>query len=67
MIQKANIQDIFEEIDKKANIADVNQLLTQTHQEMDQKASFEDLTSYINDQALIIEALCAETTVARWL
>ncbi|CAG9318475.1 unnamed protein product [Blepharisma stoltei] len=67
MLVKANIKDMCTLLDMKANVDDVNKILSDIHKELDSKARGDNFASYINEQQGIIEALCAENCVARWI
>lgn len=58
--QKADTRDICALLDSKANIDDINKILIDLHSEIDTKPSIEQLTSQIEEQSEINEALCSE-------
>lgn len=67
ILQKVNARDICNLIDAKASIEDVNKALKEMHEELDLKASNEEFQTFVNDQSLINEAICAENCTARWI
>ena len=67
MMLKCNIKDICALLDMKANIDDTNKALEEIHKELDRKVQLGDYSSHINDYNAVIEALCAENCLGRWL
>lgn len=50
----------------KADVESVNKALKDIHKELDTKASLEDITSIVSDQAVTNESLCSENILGRW-
>ncbi|CAG9312921.1 unnamed protein product [Blepharisma stoltei] len=67
MLVKSNIKDMCTLLDMKANIDDVNKVLSEIHKELDVKLRIDNFSSYVAEQQTIIEALCAENCVSRWI
>lgn len=67
MLLKCNIKDVCALLDMKANIDDTNKALSEIHKELDNKLNSGDFSSHVNDYSSIIEALCAENCLGRWL
>ena len=67
MMLKCNIKDICALLDMKANIDDTNKALEEIHKELDRKVPIGDYSSHVNDYNAVIEALCAENCLGRWL
>ncbi len=51
---------------KSLDIDEVNKALIDIHKELDVKTNQEELTHFVNDQALINESLCTENILGRW-
>lgn len=64
--QKAPIE-ICKLIDSKPNIEHINQALLQIHTEIDSKLPSDDFSHFIEDQNIIINTLCSEICLGRWL
>jgi hypothetical protein len=67
MMLKCNIKDICALLDMKANIDDTNKALEEIHKDLDRRVQLSDFSSHINGYNSVIEALCAENCLGRWL
>jgi len=67
MMLKASIKDVCNLLDSKAALNDVNSALTEIHNELDLKVSLEDYENHVTEQGMIIETLCSENYVGRWI
>ena len=67
MLLKCNIKDICALLDMKANIDDTNRALSEIHKELDNKLNSRDFSGHVNEYSSVIEALCAENCLGRWL
>lgn len=67
LLLRATVKDLCLLLDQKANLADVNKTLEQVQIEIDACAKEKRLKEVLNDQALVNEALCAETCTGRWI
>ena len=54
-------------IDKKANIDDINRSLTEVNRELAQRPTLAELNRVIGEQSLIMESLCSEHLLGRWI
>uniref|UniRef100_A0A7S3IAC5 C1q domain-containing protein n=1 Tax=Fabrea salina TaxID=342563 RepID=A0A7S3IAC5_9CILI len=67
MVQKSNVKDVCELLDTKANVEDANKALSDIHKELDYKVSTEEFNRQINESQMVIEALCTENCIGRWI
>lgn len=67
MLLKCNIKDVCALLDMKANVDDTNKALSDIHKELDNKVGSPDFSNHLSDYHTIIEALCAENCLGRWL
>jgi hypothetical protein len=66
LLLKANIKDVCTLIDMKANIDDVNNVMSDLSKKVD-TTSKEDIKRKLNELTVINEALCSENCVGRWI
>lgn len=64
---KANIREILTLLKNKAEVDDVNNALTEIHNELDTKNTIDSFSTAMDNQAIINDALCTENCIARWL
>ena len=67
MMLKASIKDVCGLLDSKAAVEDINTALSNIHTELDFKLNLEDYETYVSEQQMIIETLCSENYVGRWI
>lgn len=67
MLIKCNIKDVCALLDMKANIDDTNKALSEVHKELDSKLNTDNFSSHLSDYNSIIEVLCSENCLGRWL
>ena len=54
-------------LEKKANIDDINRSLTEVNRELAQRPTLAELNRVIGEQSLIMESLCSEHLLGRWI
>ena len=59
--------DMVKLIDSKASISEVNNILLQLHSEIDEKLSSEAFTQFTAENSVVLNTLCAEICIGRWL
>ncbi|KAA6372850.1 MAG: hypothetical protein EZS28_031623 [Streblomastix strix] len=65
--QRPTQQEIAKVLEKRTDLAELNQQFNQLQQEIQSKASIQDLKQSIIQQNAINETLCGEQCVARWV
>lgn len=65
--EKTWTSEIVKLIDSKASIEETNQALVSLHSELDEKISSKDFEIYQKENGIILNTLCAEICVGRWL
>jgi len=64
---KANAYDTNELSTKKANVEDVNRTLMEITRELSQRPTLSELNRVVGEQSLIMESLCSEHLLGRWI
>lgn len=67
MMLKCNIKDVCALLDMKANIDDTNKALEEIHKDLDRRVALNDFSNHVNGYNSVIEALCSENCLGRWL
>ena len=67
MLLKANVHDAVGLLDTKANVDDVNKSLTEVNRELAQRPTLGELNRVVGEQSLIMESLCSEHLLGRWI
>ena len=67
LLSKADINEMNQLLSNKVNIEEINQSLNKIKGEMNLKANKIDFNNAINNQALINDIICNENQVGRWL
>jgi len=67
LASKATIEQALATVDKKANIEDINRSLTEVNRELSQRPTLAELNRVIGEQSLIMESLCSEHLLGRWI
>ena len=65
--EKTWSSDIIKILENKPNIDDVNKALISIQNDIDEKMPLRDFNNFINENSVIINTLCAEICVGRWL
>ena len=66
-VGKSAIEGALSSLDKKANIDDINRSLTEVNRELAQRPTLAELNRVIGEQSLIMESLCSEHLLGRWI
>lgn len=64
---KVDVKDMCTLLDTKAGVDEVNTALSDVSRELDAKASTDELSRIVREQAVINTSLCAEFSVGRWI
>lgn len=67
LLLKANVHDAVGLLDTKANVDDVNKSLTEVNRELAQRPTLGELNRVVGEQSLIMESLCSEHLLGRWI
>lgn len=67
LTQRPTVKDVLNLTDSKASLAEVERSLTRLAEDIGQRVQKRDLESLMNEQQQVVEALCAENCVARWI
>ena len=67
LISKSAVESVVTSIDKKANVDDINRSLTEVNRELAQRPTLAELNRVIGEQSLIMESLCSEHLLGRWI
>lgn len=66
-LQKAHLHDALAAVDRKANVDDVNRSLLEVNRELSQRPTLGELNRVVGEQSLIMESLCSEHLLGRWI
>ena len=64
---KNSLESAMVALEKKANIDDINRSLTEVNRELAQRPTLSELNRVIGEQSLIMESLCSEHLLGRWI
>lgn len=67
LVSKASIEDALLRMEKKANVDDINRSLMEVNRELAQRPTLVELNRVIGEQSLIMESLCSEHLLGRWI
>jgi len=66
-LHATNVPDALATIDRKANVEDVNRSLLEVNRELSQRPTLGELNRVVGEQSLIMESLCSEHLLGRWI
>ena len=67
LVSRSTIDNALGSLEKKANIDDINKSLTEVNRELAQRPTLAELNRVIGEQSLIMESLCSEHLLGRWI
>jgi hypothetical protein len=67
LVSKSSIEGALLALDKKANVDDINRSLMEVNRELAQRPTLSELNRVIGEQSLIMESLCSEHLLGRWI
>ena len=67
LVGKSTLDTALHSLDKKANVDDINRSLTEVNRELAQRPTLAELNRVIGEQSLIMESLCSEHLLGRWI
>ena len=67
LVGKSAVETLGAGLEKKANIDDINRSLTEVNRELAQRPTLSELNRVIGEQSLIMESLCSEHLLGRWI
>ena len=67
MVGRSAVETLGSNLEKKANIDDINRSLTEVNRELAQRPTLAELNRVIGEQSLIMESLCSEHLLGRWI
>ena len=67
LVSRTAVDQAMGSLDKKASIEDVNRSLTEVNRELAQRPTLAELNRVIGEQSLIMESLCSEHLLGRWI
>lgn len=67
MVGRSAVESLGVNLEKKANIDDINRSLTEVNRELAQRPTLSELNRVIGEQSLIMESLCSEHLLGRWI
>ena len=67
LVSRTAVDSALGSLEKKANIDDINRSLTEVNRELAQRPTLAELNRVIGEQSLIMESLCSEHLLGRWI
>lgn len=67
LVSRTAVDGMLGSLEKKANIDDINRSLTEVNRELAQRPTLAELNRVIGEQSLIMESLCSEHLLGRWI
>ena len=67
LLLKSNVKDALTLIERKADVDDVNRSLTEVNRELSLRPTLTELNRVVGEQSLIMESLCSEHLLGRWI
>ena len=67
LVSRSAVDSALGSLEKKANIDDINRSLTEVNRELAQRPTLAELNRVIGEQSLIMESLCSEHLLGRWI
>ena len=67
LVSRNAVDSALGTLEKKANIDDINRSLTEVNRELAQRPTLAELNRVIGEQSLIMESLCSEHLLGRWI
>ena len=65
--RQTSVADAVATIERKANIDDVNRSLLEVNRELALRPTLTELNRVVGEQSLIMESLCSEHLLGRWI